>query len=168
MKFEKRETSSNLGQANDFFRLQPGESKVGVLRGEIFEFHIKWENGKSTQVTADNPEGKLRFRANIFTREGEALVPKIWEFGITIYNQLADIATEYDVTTTPVKISRQGSGTDTIYMVMPILKTPLTTSQLKQIESTSLHILGKAPKAKASEAYPPSWDEKEDGPEPEF
>ncbi len=165
MKFVKRETSSAAGsQAGDYLKIKSGESKIGVLRGEIFEFYIKWVEGKSQVVQPDNPEGKARFKANIFIREGEALVPKIWEFGIVIYNQLAGIAEEYDITTTPIKITRQGTSTDTTYTVMPLLKTPLTPAQLKQIESTPLHILGKA-KAEPKAEYPQSWDE---GPEPEF
>jgi hypothetical protein len=162
MKFTKRETAATGTGSSDYLKIKPGESVVGVMRGEIFEFHVLWLEGKSQVVKADHPEGKARFKANIFVKDGKTLTPKIWEFGVVVYNQLADISTEYEITETPIKITRQGSGTDTTYMVMPLLKTPLTKDQLNEISNQPLHILGKV-QASTKNAPPPAWDESDPG-----
>lgn len=154
MKFHKREIPKSEG-SNLFFRLKDGETLNGVCRGEVYEFYIKWANNKSQVVTSDDPEGKSRFRVNIVVQEGQKFVAKVWEFGLTIYNQLSDINEEYDLSKTKLKIKRVGTGTDTIYMILPLLKEPLTPFVLNEIESVTLNMLQhKAPAQKSpAEAY---------------
>lgn len=168
MKFTKREKSTDDSPRGEYLKLKDGESKIGVLRGEIAEVYIRWGDGPKEIVEPGAPGAKLKFRANFFVREGERLVPKIWEFGTTIYNQLADLAEEYDVTTTPIKVTRTGSSKDsTKYTVLPLLKTPLTPKQLAQLDATPLHILAKD-MAESAADYPPGWDKDDAGPELEF
>jgi hypothetical protein len=142
MKFTKREVmQSNGSGGNTFLKLKDGESKAGVFRGEIYEFLKKWENGKSQVVGPDDPEGKTSFRLNFVTLEDGKFTAKTWEFGITVYNQLADIHEEYDLSKTKVKITRRGTGTDTTYMVLPLLKEPIPAKTMKEIEAVILNML---------------------------
>lgn len=140
MNFKKREIPKGEG-GNLFLRLKDGESIKGVCRGEIHEFHMKWVGNRSQLCEPNDPEAKFRFRLNIIVPENGSFVPKIWEFGLTIYNQLADIAEEYDLEKTKIKITRRGTGTDTVYLILPLLKEPLTPKQLNEIEAVPLNIL---------------------------
>lgn len=141
MRFTKREIQSSGEGSKLFLRLKDGETVTGVLKGEVFEYFIKWENGRSQIVAAGEPGGKSRFRVNFVTPEGTALVAKIWEFGLTVYNQLAELSEEYDLDKTKIKVTRRGTGTDTIYMVIPLLKEPLKPAQLKAIEAVECQVL---------------------------
>lgn len=168
MKFTKREMPSGNGNGGGLFlKFKDGESKNGVLRGEVYEYHQKWDGGKSHVVTAADPEGKSRFRLNFIVQEDGKLQAKIFEFGLTVYNQLADIAEEYDLDKIKVKITRRGTGTDTTWMVLPLLKEPLSPKVFKEIEAVNLNILEHkdAPPQKSVKNFAPGAD---DGPEPEF
>lgn len=159
MKFTKREAVSKL-DSSVYLRLKDGESKVGIFRGEIHEFYCKWVNKKPVVVGPDDPDGGVRFSANFVTQE---LTPMVWEFGITVYSQLADINEEYDLEKTMVKITRKGaSQSDTTYTILPLLKTPLTAAQLAKIAAVPLNILEK-PVVKAE--APPPWEESDPGPD---
>lgn len=158
MKFQKRTVQSGSGDSAFFFKLKDGEAKSGVLRGEIFEFYIKWINNKSVQTTIADPQAKSRFKVNLVVYEEGAFKAKIWEFGVLVYNKIADIAEEYDVTKTKIKISRQGTGTDTEYHLLPLLKEPLTPSVLSQIEAVKLNILDGAKKVEMdADGFPPDF-----------
>jgi hypothetical protein len=152
MKFPKRQSSES--SANLFFKLKDGESKSGVLRGELFEFYVVWSGGKSTIVPRGTEKAKARFRVNLVVYEEGKFLAKIWEISQTVCNQLADLAEEYDLSQTKIKISRRGSGpSDTEYSIIPILKDPIQPHQMKQIEDLSLNILEhKAPSKTPSDA----------------
>ncbi len=142
MKFYKREIPKGSSNAL-FFTLKDGETMNGVCRGELYEFSIKWANNRSSVVSADDPDAKSRFRVNIVVQEpgSQTFVAKIWEFGLTIYNQLADINEEYELSKTKIKIKRVGTGTDTLYMILPLLKEPLSPLVLKEIDAVTLNML---------------------------
>lgn len=150
MKFSKREIMSGEGNIL-FLKFKDGESHIGVPRGEVYEFYQKWENNRSKVVDANDPDGKSRFRINFVVQEDGKFVPRILEFGLTVYNQLADIAEEYDITQTKLKITRRGTGTDTVYMVLPLLKEPIPAKVMKQIEAVPLNILEHKDKPAAAE-----------------
>lgn len=142
MKLPKREMpTSNGSSGNLFLKFKDGESKTGVFRGEPYEFYQKWVSNKSHVTSADDPEGKSRFRLNFVVLEDGKFVAKIFEFGLTVYGQLADIQEEYDLETIKVKITRRGTGTDTTYMVLPLLKEPIPAKAFKEIESVHMNIL---------------------------
>ena len=151
MKFEKRDMPAGDGKGGTFLKFKDGESKVGVLRGEIYEFYQVWEGNKSHVVDSDHPQAKSRFRLNFVTKEDGELKVKIFEFGLTIYNQLAELSEEYDLEQTAVKITRRGTGTDTVYMIIPAKDQP-NASQLKAIQALPLNILEHKdqPKAQAN------------------
>jgi hypothetical protein len=142
MRFPKREVSDSQGSGL-FFRLKDGESKKGVLRGELYEFFQVWQNGKSVLVKPTAPGAKSRFRANIvvFDDESGEFKALILEMSQTMCNQLADLAEEYDLTQTKIKITRRGTGTDTVYNIMPLFKEPLGPAAMKLIQSIPLQIL---------------------------
>lgn len=140
MKFTKREVMQSEGNSL-FLKLKDGESTTGVFRGEIYEFYSRWEGNRSRITTPDDPEAKTRFRANFVTKEDGRFLAKIWEFGIVTYNQLADLNEEYPLEDTKVKITRRGTGTDTIYNILPLLKEPIAAKDMKTIQGTPLNIL---------------------------
>lgn len=140
MKFEKRDIPKGDGTGGLFLRFKDGDSKVGVFRGEIYELFQKWENGKAHLVEQSDPEAKSRFRLNFVTKEDGEMRVKIFEFGLTIYNQLAEISEDYDVDKTALKITRRGTGTDTVYILIPAKEQP-TPAQMKSITALPLNIL---------------------------
>jgi hypothetical protein len=158
MIFNKREVSS--GQGNLFLKFKDGDSKTGIFRGEIYEYHQVWENGKSQIVSEDHPQAKSRFRANFVIYEDGKFTPKIFEFGLAVYNQLAAIADEYKIEDIKVKITRRGIGMDTTWMILPLLKEPISAKAMAEIESVPLNSLEVTPqsKPKAVKNYAPSSD----------
>ena len=140
MKFQKRDIPTGDGKGGLFLKFKDGESKVGVFRGEVFEFFQVWEGGKSQVVDPDHPMAKSRFRLNFCTKEDGEMKVKIFEFGLTVYNQLAEISVDYDLEQTAVKITRRGTGTDTVYMIIPAKEQP-TASQLKAIQALPINFL---------------------------
>jgi hypothetical protein len=149
MKFTKRDMPERDDRGPGIFlKFKDGESKTGVCRGEVYEFFQVWENGKSQVVARDHADAKSRFRLNFVILEDGKFVPKIFEFGIVVYNLLAEISEEYDLEKTKVKITRRGTGTDTVYMVLPLLKEPISAKTMKEIEAVPLNILEHKERAK--------------------
>lgn len=155
MKFTRRETLGS-GQGDLFLKFKDGESKVGILRGEVYEFYQVWANGKSSLVDKDAAGAKPRFRLNFLTKEAgeQTMAAKIFEFGIPVYSQLADINEEYDLSQTTVKITRKGIGLDTVYSILPLLKQTPTAAQLKTIAAIPLKILDHKPTQGAEAPMP--------------
>jgi hypothetical protein len=143
MKFRTLPESEG-GGSDKFLKIKPNDNVKIVLRGEIYEYFVKWEGGKSI-VVKENQGGKLRFRVNalLFDQEQKKFVAKIWEFGQAVYRQLADVNEEYDLETTKIKVSRKGEGKETEYNVLPLLKEPLSDQVLKMINETPLNVLEK-------------------------
>jgi len=137
MKFTKR-TQPGQGQPTNYLKLKNGESKTGVLQGEIHEFFVKWLEGKSKVVTKDTPEAKSRFKINFISHDdNKQLKAFVWEFGIIIYNKLAAISEDFDLSKTTIKIKREGTGTDTEYHIVPL--GPV--SNLDAVKAVELNIL---------------------------
>lgn len=146
MQFRTDSELPSSGGSKNYLKLKDKESVSGIFRGSIHEFFIVWENGKSRTVSEGTPEGKFRFKVNFVTKEGTQFVPKIFEQGIILYKQLAELHKEYNLEETVVKLSRSGTGTDTTYSLLPLLKTPLTKDVIEQLNQLELLPLeGKAP-----------------------
>lgn len=156
MNFTKREQSDSSGGL--FLKLKDGVPQTGVFRGELYEFCQKWEGGKSHLANPDDPGAKTRFRANFITKEDGELKAKIFEFGFMVYNQLADIATEYDINKTALKISRRGVGMETEYTVIPAKDQP-SEAALKTIGAIDLNVLEHKNAIKVKNHAPGSDDE---------
>lgn len=162
MKFNKRDIPKSDGSGgNMFMRLKDGESVTGVCRGEVYEFFIIWENNRSRIVKQSEDGAKSRFRLNLVVHEDGKFIAKIWEFGLTIYNQLSDISDEYNLEETKLKISRRGVGTDTVYMILPLLKEPISPKTLKEISAVHMLILEHKPTVPKSlnPEEPEGWEE---------
>jgi hypothetical protein len=117
----------------NFVKLKGGESVTGLFIGELYEFRQHWSEGRGSQLcSGDKCEAckagqkpSFRFRLNFIVKEGENYVPKVFEQGWTVYEQLRGLHDEYDLTKTVVKVARQGDGkNDTTYTVLPAKVQP--------------------------------------------
>lgn len=139
MKFKSQEELPVTGNgAKNFLKLKDKESVQGIFRGDVHEFYVLWEGQRSRVVPEGTPGAKFRFRINFVMKEGASYVPKIFEQGLTVYNQLAELHNEYELDKTVVKLTRNGTGTDTTYSTLPLLKTPLTKETMKFLDSMEL------------------------------
>lgn len=150
MQFKKREPIQSEGSSK-FLKIADGESVKGVCRGDIHEHYIRWEGGRGIPTSDDDPEAKLRFRLNFIVHDGSKFVAKIWEFGLTVYNQLAEVNDEYPLEQTKIKVSRRGTGKDTTYNVLPVAKEPIGPATLKEIQAVPLNILEPKPRPQSSD-----------------
>lgn len=139
MQFRKDLPESGAGK--NYLKIKDKESVSGIFRGKLHEFFVRWENGKASQVEEGHPEGKFRFRVNFVVKEGPSYVPKIFEQGLTVYRQLAELHEEYDLENIVVKITRNGTGTDTTYSILPLLKQELSPEAKDFISKMELHPL---------------------------
>lgn len=148
--FPKKEERSE--ESKHIIRLKDKEVAVGVFRGAIREYYQHWL-GKGTppalcvdrrtcEHCAAKVKSSYRFQANFAVPVGAGFEMKIFEGGKTIYDQLAEIATVYNVKEQTVRISRAGADMDTEYHVMPVPKGEITGEKLKAIEALPLHNLG--------------------------
>jgi hypothetical protein len=132
----------NDGNGGAYLKLEDGTAVTGVFRGEVFEFFQIWPYGGDKQVFATRvPGSSSRFKINFVTQEGGKFVAKVWEIGLSVYNQLADIAEEYDLEVTKVKITRRGEGKATNYMVLPLIKEKIPKAAMAEIEAVKLNAL---------------------------
>ncbi len=142
-----------------YLRLKDGEAVNIIPRGEIHEFYSVF--GTRGEVTSSTPGAKLRFKMNVIVNESGTLKAKILEFGMTIYDQLAEINKVCDVTKTKIRLSRKGSGkSDTMYMLLPVVNEPISAKVMATIEAIPLNILdGKkpAPKSFDADGFPPDF-----------
>lgn len=165
MKFTKR--ADELKGPSNYLKIKDGDSISGVFRGEIYEFCVRWVNGKSEVVPPDTLGAKSRFKLNFIISENGKMVAKVWEFSHVVYSLLAEVNEEYPLETTKVKVLRKGSGMETEYYILPLLKEPLSASAIKSLAAIELNILDKAPAAKAPvKNFAPGSDDF--GPDPEF
>lgn len=141
MQFRK-DIVENKGNKS-FIKLKDKESVVGIFRGEMHEFFSVWENNRTRVVEEGTPGAGFRFRVNFFVKEGTTFTPKIFEGGVTVYNQLAELHEEYNLEETAIKITRNGTGTDTTYTIIPMKQAPsketlkfLAAAELLPLEST--------------------------------
>jgi hypothetical protein len=145
MKFDKTAAVQSGSGGEKFLKIKAGESVNGIFRGEIHHYFIKWVEGKSVQVSSDEPGAKIRFEANFVTMVDGRFVAKVFGFSQTVYNLLAEVNNEYDLEKTKVKISRRGEKLETEYSILPLLKEPIPPQIMKQIEAVTLNILDAKP-----------------------
>ena len=149
MKFRKDLQESN--GPSHFIKLKDGESVSGILRGELNETFVLWEAGKSREVPEGTPGAKLRFKVNMVIKEGSSYVARILEGGQLMYKQLAQLAEDYELDATVIKVSRSGTGLDTEYAVIPAPpKAQVAKEAMAFIETLELHELGEKPAQSAS------------------
>lgn len=163
MKFDAQ--AKNAQGNVSFLRLKDKESVIVVLQGEPYIFYSKWENGKTKVVDPDDDSGHFRFRMNAVLKENNVLVSKILEQGWTVYALLKELHAEYDLSETYVKITRNGSGQQTTYSVLPILKQKPDMDKVLQVKLQSLSHTAKASRNNEppmpTEDDMPSFDDEE-------
>lgn len=142
MQFDHRNQTSGEGGENKFLQIKDGESVTGIFRGEPYRHFIKWIEGKSIDADENEREARPRFKLNFITNVDGALKALIWNFSQTVYNQLAEIHDEYPLESTKLKITRRGTGKETMYSILPLLKEPLSSKQLDDIAKVQLQVLG--------------------------
>lgn len=142
-----------VGSGSTFIKLKDKESVMGIFKGDIHVFYVKWENGRSKECDKDDEGAKFRFRVNFVVKDGDGYTAKIMEQGAMVYNDLKSLHDEYDLEETVVKMTRNGSGTDTKYNILPVKKQP-DAKTFKIINSIALNELD--PKKKDDET--PNFD----------
>ena len=131
------------GGGGSYLSLKDGESVKAILRGDPFEFSIKWENGKSSVVSDGTQGASFRFKINAIVREApSAYIAKIWEQGVTTYLQLKALAVDYDLEKTVLKITRAGTGKESSYSVVP-MPNGLDAETTNAVLNVKLHDLTK-------------------------
>lgn len=151
MKF--REDIAESSGSGHYVRIKDGESISGILRGEPQEAWVLWDNKVKTEVPEGTSGAKLNFKINFIVKDGPSYTCKILEGGMQIYKQLAALAKEWELEETVIIISRDGSGLDTEYTVMPAPpKQQATKDALDFISKLELHEL--APKTEPQKAPP--------------
>lgn len=141
------------GDNRSYVKLKDKESLRGVFRGAPHDFKIHWLNNRSHPCTGrpdcphcmagDKP--KFRFNLNFVTKENDQYVVKVFEQGWTVYEQLREINKDYPLEHTLVKITRNGSGTDTTYTILPLPNGTLTADQEAVISKLPLADLSAGP-----------------------
>ena len=153
MKFKNTDELPEGGGSKHFLKLKDKESVQGIFRGDLHEFYVLWENGKSREVMPGTPGAKFRFRINFVIKESTGYVAKIFEQGLVVYNQLRELHDEYELDKIVVKITRNGTGTDTTYSALPLLKQAITKETMKFLDTMPLLPLV-SEKASESESAP--------------
>ncbi len=144
-------------------KLKDGETATGIFRGEFHLFYQNWPNGGVKTVQAEPfPGGQFRFEINFVVKEGTGYTPKVFEGGLKLYKQLADLHKEYDLPVTVFKISRSGTDKQTTYTFMPAKAAP-SAETLKYLDTLELVSLGSAPAKAPVKNYAPGASD-----EPEF
>lgn len=165
MKFPHKAESGSGSGGEKYLKLKSGESITGIFRGEIHEHFVRWNNGKSEAAQLGEPGAKIRFEINFVTFVDGRFIAKIFSFPQSLYNQLADVNSEYPLEKTKVKLSRSGDGLETEWRVLPLVseKDKLTAQILQQIEQVTLNILDR-PKVQNASIAPENvpWPNSDD------
>ncbi len=167
MRFTPKQQRQTPGSGTSpYLKVKSGESVKGVFRGEIYEWKAKWNQGSKRYDVIENSDPTLnnRFKANFVVWEEGKFVARVFEFGLSVYEQLEELSKHYaNLETVKVVISRKGELTDTVWTVFP-LPEGLSPSNLEAIGEAKLNILNPKQEVSQEEAYdefgpPPTDDE---------
>lgn len=131
---------------SNFVKLKDKESVVGVFMGDPLHFYSVWENNRTKEVPEGTPGASFKFKINFFVKDSAGFTAKIFQGGVKLYNQLIELHDEWDLEKTWIKITRQGTGTETEYLLTPS-KKEVTKEELKYLKSMELLPLEAKPKA---------------------
>jgi hypothetical protein len=150
-----------------FIKLKSGESIQGVFRGDPYDFRIHWLKAESRSVVCDGKElcklcasgdkSSFRFRLNFIVKEGEDYLAKVIEQGWTSYQALINLQESgYDLEKQIIQISRQGTGLNTSYSIIPSPKGMVTPDKEALINAVVLNDLGHVTEEETEPAEIPS------------
>jgi hypothetical protein len=137
------------GNSDLYLKIKDKEKVKVIFRGDPFEYDIHWFAKKSSlcegvgcRYCAENNKAKFRFKINAVVRgEDGKFVAKIFEQGPLFYADLREIGKAgYEIEKTVLIISRDGTGLDTTYSVLPA-KDALTPLLENELEKVQLHNL---------------------------
>lgn len=127
------------GGKSSFVKLKDKEFIDGIFMGSIREFHSIWTDGKTSEVPKGTPGSSFRFRVNFMVKEGTVYTPKMFEQGLTVYRDLAQINNVYPLETIVIRITRNGSTkSDTSYNLLPLLMKPIPPETLAHLKTIPL------------------------------
>jgi len=138
------------GGGKNFLKLKDKDSVTGVFRGDPHTFYQHWVGGRGVTCTRSTgcthcesgEKGSFRCRVNFIMSEEGKLIAKVFECGGKVYDALSALSADCDLSTHKVKITRSGSGTDTTYSILPVMKDGvLTKDALKAVEAVDLNAL---------------------------
>lgn len=135
----------------NFLKLKPSESVSGTFRGDPYDFKIHWNDNRSILcpgkekcdlcIAGEKP--KFRFRVNFIMKEGNDYVAKVIEQGWTFYETLRSLnESDYELEKYMMKITRQGSGMNTSYTIIPAPNGLLTSEVEKKVSQVVLNNIG--------------------------
>ena len=134
---EPKESGSSL-----YVKLKGGESVTGVLLGDPRVFYVKWDAGKPTVSSEQDPDAKFRFRVNFAVKHEGKWVPKIYEGGKTIFNAAKKLKNVgYKLNETVVDLSREGTSlqdTEWSLLATPIKLTEEDVTNLDKLQLNDL------------------------------
>lgn len=162
MKFDQEVQSG--GGSNDFLKLKDQETATGVFRGEVYHFRTHWLGSKSDPCTgqgcshcASGNKPKFRFRLNFVTNDFNV---KIFEGGPQIYNMLKELhSSDYNLERSWVKIKRNGTGTDTNYLILPIPNGIVQDKHEQKLVTLKLHDLSLSKQTASAQVNEPAFDD---------
>lgn len=145
MKFKELSSSG----PKDFLRLKPGDEVRGVFRGDPVDFRQHWKDnrgyacpGRATcELCQANEKSAFRFRINFVIKENGAYVAKVFEQGKAVYEALKELHKDYNLETNTMKIKRIGSGTETVYNIVPVPNGAVSGEYIKAMEMLKLNSL---------------------------
>lgn len=114
--------------SEDFIRLKDREKVTGIFRGDIFTFHRHWIGrnpkpctGPACELCKSEHKPKFTFNVNFVVKAADSsYVPKLFQGGWRLYQQLKSINSDYDLEKTIISITRNGTDTNTTYAILPI------------------------------------------------
>lgn len=146
MKFPEMHMSEGNGEGGSKYAKHDDKGMlVGVFRGDPVVYAVHWANKRSSvcgefkcAACDAGDRAKPRFSVNIAVEEGGVWVSKIYEGGVSVYQQLKALADEgYNLETTRIKVVKTGTGLDTAYSVLPSAKA-LSDQEKKLIANVPL------------------------------
>jgi hypothetical protein len=150
MQFKSNE-QLGVNSQDTFLKLKDREHANGVFRGNPFEFKQHWIanrsypcKGNGCEHCAKQVKSTFRFRLNFVLKDPsspQGYVAKVFEQGLSVYESLRALAESgYNLEKTIVKISRNGTGQNTSYTIVP-LPNPLQPQSEQFISQVKLHDL---------------------------
>jgi len=145
MKFEVGGTKSGINSDN-FVRLKDKEKITGIFAGEPFVFKDHWVGTHSEMCTgamcahcANKQKPKFRFHINFITKVGEEYQAKIFAQGWTVYEALKNLhESDYNLESTIVTITRNGTDTNTTYSILPAKHHQVTNELQEKLKKVPL------------------------------
>ena len=144
--FKPMFTEQKKGSSADFFRLTAKNPKVtGVFRGDIVSGYVHWVNKKPVRCAGKNncplceagDRATFLFKTYLIVMEEGKPKSEVFSGKKTLYDNLASINKEIDITNTPILMTREITGTavtDVKYMAMPVQDSAFSKEVIESVE----------------------------------